>query len=293
MKTEEIRLDKIRPSPYQPRSTRQDEEIENLARSIKEHGGVIQPITVRSKGEYFEIVTGHRRWQACKLLGYKTIPATVCNLNDKEVLETILVENLQRRDLNPIEEAEAFARLRDEFDMTQSRIAQKTGKSRDYVAQRLRILNFPEKIRSLVSYDTITSSVAEAIVAAPMEVQRQIISRIESGWRPTVAQIEGFRKTPESVQQNIGLQRDQVMARIKELETEIAQTQLPLITQGLMFCPACFRTQLKPVHIDGDIFLRYVCGECKAQFSSRDIDEQRPLFSQLFKICEDGRTYDG
>ena len=185
----DIRVDKIRPNPFQPRMSCEEQELLQLVESIKSAGGLVHPITVRWKNGFYEIATGYRRWLAYKTLSEKTIPAIICVLSDKEMLETALVENVQRKNLNPIEEAKGFALLKKKFDMRYEDIGQKVGKTKDYVAQRIRLLSLPYKIRKLLSRDKINTSIAEAMASRPADIQNRVISMIEAGHTPTVKQI--------------------------------------------------------------------------------------------------------
>lgn len=141
-----LKIDQIKPSPFQPRQEFDRESLEELTHSIKEKG-VIQPILVRRKGEGYELVAGERRLRAASLLNLKEIPAIIREVDDAESLELSLIENIQRKDLNPIEEANAFKYLIDKFGITQDGIAQVIGKSRVSVTNTLRLLNLPQEIK--------------------------------------------------------------------------------------------------------------------------------------------------
>lgn len=153
------------PDPNQPRKAFDDEKIRELAQSIKEHG-LLQPILVRPMGMgKYQLVHGERRWRACKLIGLETIKAEVRKLDDKQVLEIQLVENLQRENLNPIEEAETFQRMISECAYTHEKIAERIGKSREYVTKRLRLLKLPLAIQEKIREGTLTSSHGEIILS--------------------------------------------------------------------------------------------------------------------------------
>src|SRR5690554_133715 len=136
----DVALDRIVPNPHQPRRNFDGQALEELAQSIAQHG-LLQPIVLRPWQGDYQLVAGERRFRAAKLAGLSTIPAIVMELSDRQVAEIALVENLQREDLNPIEEAEAYKRLIEEFNLTQEALAARIGKSRPAIANALRLLN--------------------------------------------------------------------------------------------------------------------------------------------------------
>lgn len=147
---ENLHLKSIQPNPYQPRKVFDDEAIQELCDSIKEHG-ILQPIIVRKKGTLYEIVAGERRFRASKLAGLDEIPAIVRDLTDEETMELAILENLQREDLTPIEEAEAYSKLMGNLKFTQEQLALRLGKSRSHIANHIRLLGLPEKVRDMVT----------------------------------------------------------------------------------------------------------------------------------------------
>lgn len=147
---EQIALSKIIVNPFQPRKIFKEEAIEELSKSIKEHG-IIQPIVLRKKGKKYEIVVGERRFRAAKLAGLKEVPAIVKDLTEQEMMELAILENLQREDLTPIEEAEAYQNLMENLKLTQEELANRLGKSRPYIANIVRLLQLPEEVRVLVN----------------------------------------------------------------------------------------------------------------------------------------------
>ncbi|MEO9467938.1 ParB/RepB/Spo0J family partition protein [Parasphingorhabdus sp.] len=165
-----ISISEIRPNPDQPRQRFDDVALDELSDSMRTRG-VIQPIIVRSHGKHFQIVAGERRWRAAQRARLHHIPAIVRNFNDAETLEIAIVENVQRRDLNALEEAEAYARLKDEFGHSQARLAELVGKSRSHVANLIRLLELPEPVRDLVADEKLTMGHARALVNAPDAVE--------------------------------------------------------------------------------------------------------------------------
>ena len=163
----EIELDHVRPNPFQPRDTFDEQSLAELAASIAEHG-LIQPVTVRVVGpKRYEIISGERRLRASRLAGLNTIPGYIREAKDEEMLEWSLVENIQRQDLNPIEEARGFQRLIDECGLTQSQVAVKVGKDRSTVANALRLLRLPLSVQKALRTRQISSGHARLLVAVP------------------------------------------------------------------------------------------------------------------------------
>lgn len=165
-----IPIRSIDPSPFQARSTFDDAAGEELAASIEQHG-VLQPIVVRPKGSRFELVVGERRWRACMKLGWDRIPAIIRGLPDREAAEMVMIENLQRRDLNPIETALGYQRLLAEFNLTQQSLAERLGISQSAVANKLRLLKLPGAVREYVAAGQLSERHARAILRVPEESQ--------------------------------------------------------------------------------------------------------------------------
>jgi len=174
----EMELSEIIPNPNQPRLHFDEEKLNELSVSIKNHG-IIQPIVVSKKGNKYEIIAGERRFQAAKLAGLKAVPVIVREVSEQEKLELAIVENIQRHDLNPIEEAKSYQRLSDEFDLTQEEAAAKLGKSRSAVANKLRLLTLPIEIQKALMEGKITEGHAKAILAiSNPEKQRALFDLI-------------------------------------------------------------------------------------------------------------------
>lgn len=162
----DIAIDRIIPNPKQPRRTFVEAELEELSESIRTKG-VIQPILVRpdpANAEMFEIIAGERRWRAARRAGLSVIPAVVREMDDREMLEIAIIENVQRSDLNAVEEAEAYKSLIDRFGRTQESVAQQVGKSREHVSNTLRLLNLPEDVREHVREGRLTPGHARALL---------------------------------------------------------------------------------------------------------------------------------
>ena len=164
----QINIDEITPNPYQPRKDFDEEELQNLANSIKEHG-LIQPVVVVKEGDLYNLVVGERRWRAARIAGLSKIPALIKKKEEVRLLEMAIVENIQRENLNPLEEAEAFGQLLEEFGLTQEQLAVKVGKNRSTVANILRLLNLPAEVKEILRKGLISSGHARAILMLDRE----------------------------------------------------------------------------------------------------------------------------
>lgn len=159
----EIELDKIVPNEYQPRKVFDDAKLKELAASIREQG-VIQPVIVHRVGSQYGLVAGERRWRAARLAGLRTVPALVKEATKRELIEQALIENIQREDLNPLEAAEAFKRLQDEFRLTQEDLAKRVGKERSTITNFLRLLGLPKEVKQALSSGGLNMGHAKAIL---------------------------------------------------------------------------------------------------------------------------------
>lgn len=173
-----IPLSQLRTNPRQPRGTIEQDSLEELISSIREHG-ILQPLVVTPKDGSYELIAGERRFQAAKILGLKTVPVIVREATEQQQLELALVENLQRKNLNPLEEAVAFQKLLDEFNLTQEAIAKRVGKSRSHIGNTLRLLTLPQEVKKAILDAKITEGHAKAILSleTPAE-QLQLLERI-------------------------------------------------------------------------------------------------------------------
>ncbi len=161
----ELEINEIRPSVRQARQIFDKEKLDELADSIKEHG-MIQPVIVRSiSGGGYELIAGERRWRACKALGYNKIPAVIKECPDLEATASALIENIQREDLNPLEEALAYKQLMEEFDLTQEDVSGKVGKSRSFIANAVRLLDLPAEVQVMLASGKISAGHARALLA--------------------------------------------------------------------------------------------------------------------------------
>jgi ParB family chromosome partitioning protein len=177
----ELDIDLLTPNPRQPRTYIEEQALEELAQSIRTNG-VIQPVVVRPSGDRYEIVAGERRWRAAQRAGLLKVPVVVRHVTDANLLQVALIENIQREDLNPIEEAQAYRRLSDEMHLSQEEIAASVGKDRATVANYVRLLRLPAEVRNEVATSAISMGHARALLALPDEpaqrrVAREVVSR--------------------------------------------------------------------------------------------------------------------
>ena len=168
---EELPIDEITPNPNQPRKNFDELALADLSDSIKKEG-LLQPILVRKHGDKYQIVAGERRWQACKLAGLDHVPVRIVEMDDESALRVALIENLQRSDLNAIEEAQGYRDLMKEGDLTQAEVAQAVSKSRSAVANALRLLDLPEEVQNLIYNGDLSAGHARAILSVPEDEKR-------------------------------------------------------------------------------------------------------------------------
>lgn len=228
-----ISLSKIEPNPNQPRKVFDQAALEELAESIRLHG-VVTPITVRSSGkDGYQIIAGERRWRAARMAGLKKIPAMVLEAGENEVMELALIENLQRQDLNPIEEAEGYDLLMREFGLTQDEVSHRVVKSRSAVANSLRLLALPDEVRRMVSEGKLSGGHARAVLAVADENERVKAAEQMAGLsvRQAEALAKRLNKKPgEPKEAAGGFSVDYVAEVEKELEAALGRKVT--ITQG-------------------------------------------------------------
>ena len=184
----------IEPNREQPRKNFNQEQIQELADSIKKYG-VLQPLLVQKKDDYYEIIAGERRWRAAKEAGVKEIPVVIREYSKQQAMEIALIENIQRTDLNPVEEAQAYQRLMQEFDLTQEEIAERVSKNRATITNSLRLLKLDKRVLEMLMQEQLTSGHARALLSLDNEeVQYQTAIRIIDG-KLSVREVEKLVKT--------------------------------------------------------------------------------------------------
>jgi ParB family chromosome partitioning protein len=214
----DVDIDLLRPNKFQPRVNVEDANIEELARSIRSHG-VIQPIVVRKVDGGYEIVAGERRWRASQRAGLLKVPIVVRDIPDDRLLASALIENIQREDLNPIEEAVAYRRLSDEFQLTQEQIADAVGKDRSSIANTVRLLKLPPEVRENVASGSLSMGHARALLAlADEQTQLQVA-------RDVVAKQLSVRETEALVKKTSEPQAERAEP-VKDVHTRAAEAKL-------------------------------------------------------------------
>ncbi len=175
---QKVKISKVEPNRSQPRKHFDEDALLELSESIKQYG-VLQPLLVSDKKEYYEIIAGERRWRAAKMAGLKEVPVIVKEFTDQEVVEISLIENIQREDLNPIEEAMAYKRLMEEFNLKQDEIAERVSKSRTAVTNSMRLLKLDEKVQQMLIDEMISAGHARAILAlSDKEMQSAVALKV-------------------------------------------------------------------------------------------------------------------
>ena len=220
-------LHRVEPNPGQPRHQFDEEELQSLADSISVHG-VVQPLTVRELSPgFYQIIAGERRWRAARLAGLSEIPAVVIDADDRKVMELALIENLQRQDLNPIEEALGYRSLMEEYGLTQEDVSTQVGKSRPAVANALRLLLLPEAILEMVQAGQLTAGHARAILSIKsekkqLEAAKKIVN-LGLSVRQAESLCKNLSKEPSLKQQTITLAVDYVAECEKSLSKQLGR----------------------------------------------------------------------
>ena len=217
--TLEVGIDRITPSPFQPRRSFDEAKIEELAASIRNQG-IIQPLVVRPKSDGFELIAGERRWRAAMKAGLSRVPVVVRDASDHEALQLALVENLQREDLNPIEEAAGYRRLQEEFHWSQEEMAEKVGKSRPAIANSLRLLALPAEVQQEVTGGNLPAGQARALLGLHTE------ALIVAACRDVIAKGLSTRETEKMV-------RFLIMGRKRRRQVPLIDPDLKSVVENL------------------------------------------------------------
>ena len=227
----ELEISRIQPGKYQPRLEFDKEKLQELVESIREKG-VVQPVIVRATDGQFELIAGERRLRAAKEIGWTKIPALIKNVSDEQALELAIVENIQRENLNPIEEAKAYLKLSDEFNLTQDDIAKKVGRNRVTVANAMRLLKLPAEIQDDVSKGKISAGHAKVILmleSAPLQRKlRDLVIANDLSVRDT-ERAAGRIKTPPAHKQKLGIGKSPDLLAIEENLRSTLGTQVTIV----------------------------------------------------------------
>ena len=221
---ESLKIIDIEPNPQQPRTDFDEESLEELASSIKEHGVITPIIVTKSDNGFYQIVAGERRWRASKKAGLKKIPAIVKEFSQIQTQEVALIENLQRKDLNPVEEALGYKKLMDDFSLTQEEISQKMGKSRSSVANSLRLLSLPEGVSELLRKGEISFGHAKVILSvATKKGQEELADKIVKDGLSVRAAEELVKQKPQKPKKEKKIDLN-VQLAFKEIEKSMSSS---------------------------------------------------------------------
>ena len=240
----------IRRAPTQPRKSFDDVALGELAASIKQ-SGLIQPLVVRERDGEFELIAGERRWRACQMAGVEEIPVVVREMSDADAFRTALVENIQRQDLNPLEEAQAFQRLLDEFGYTQQTVADAVGKSRSAVANSVRLLNLPDSVQAFVESGELSAGHARSLAALPAEEAEELAALMvahDLTVREAEELVRQSREAPEATEEPAA--RGNAAARFRD------DAQVRRVTEELMQALGT-KIKVKDRHGKGHIEIHY------------------------------------
>ena len=233
----DLDLDLIEPNSEQPRSRFTDENLEELAQSIRVNG-IVQPIIVRRKGTGYQIVAGERRWRAAQKAGLQKLPAVVKDVSDEKLLELALVENIQRQELNPIEEAKAYKNLINTIGLTQEMVAERVGKNRTVITTSLRLLKLPDEIQKLIEDEKLSAGHGRALLMIDdMEAQRRIaktVMEMSLSVRETEKSVKRFNRGDVQTEKK-AVNKPKIDANIRSAETKLRRhlgTNVHIIPDG-------------------------------------------------------------
>jgi len=218
----EIPTDSLRPNRYQPRAVFDEAAMECLAASLRQHG-IVQPIIVRKVGDHFEIIAGERRWRAAKKIGMATVPVIVKEVADDHMLEFALVENIQRQELNPIEEAKAYFQLGEHLRLTQEQVADRVGKSRPTVANTLRLLRLPTDIQTMVALGRVSSGHAKVLLGVDDAAKQRKLAEDVEEKQLSVRALEGLVARLAKTADNEKKKNPQSSVFVKAAQEELTQ----------------------------------------------------------------------
>lgn len=213
--SQNLRISEIEPNRSQPRKNFDDETISALADSIKQHG-ILQPLLVRPYGSGYQIVAGERRWRAARMLGMSEVPVQIKELTDSEAMQIALIENLQRENLNPIEEAQGYFELTENFGMTQEEISKTVGRSRSAIANAMRLLSLPEEVRTMLEDGELSVGHAKALLSFDNDYDMIVAARKACGGKMTVRALEKMAQNAGKPEKEVSNER--IDSYFKEME---------------------------------------------------------------------------
>ncbi len=231
-----VKITMIEPNREQPRKNFDEDALQELAESIKQFG-LLQPILVQDRKTYYEIIAGERRWRAAKLAGLKEVPVIIRNYTDQEIVEISLIENIQREDLNPIEEAQAYKRLLTEFNLKQDEVAERVSKSRAAVTNSMRLLKLCDEVQQMIIDDMISTGHARALITIEDPEQQYMIAQKVFDEKLSVRDVEKLVKNlnkPEKVKKTV-LEDERLAVIYQSLEEKLRQalgTKVTITSKG-------------------------------------------------------------
>lgn len=231
-----VNITKVEPNREQPRKKFDEDALEELAESIKQFG-LLQPIVVQDRKTYYEIIAGERRWRAAKKAGLKEVPVIIKNLSDQEIVEISLIENIQREDLNPIEEAQAYKRLLTEFNLKQDEVADRVSKSRTAVTNSMRLLKLCDEVQQMIINDMISTGHARALITIDDPEQQYMIAQRVFDEKLSVREVEKLVKDlnkPAKVKKAVEIDKslDVVYQSIEEKLKQNLSTKVAISPKG-------------------------------------------------------------
>ncbi len=229
-----VDINKVEPNREQPRKHFDEDALLELAESIKQHG-VIQPILVQDRNTYYEIIAGERRWRASKLAGLKEVPVVIRNYSDQEIVELSLIENIQREDLNPIEEAHAYRRLMTEFNLKQDEVADRVSKSRTAVTNSMRLLKLCDNVQEMIINDMISTGHARAIISIEDPDEQYTLAQKIFDEKMSVREVEKYIKNlnkPEKTKKEKNKSLEVIYREKEESLKQSLGTKVSVIGKG-------------------------------------------------------------
>lgn len=221
----EVDIDLIDPNPEQPRTRFGETALDELAASIRSNG-IVQPIVVRRHGERYQIVAGERRWRAAQRAGLRRVPVTLREISDEKLLEVALIENIQRQELNIVEEARAYRKLLDNIGFTQEELSERVGKDRSMISTALRLLRLPEAVLEFIENEKLTAGHARTLLVSD-DAEKQIeVARAIVDFNLTVREAERMMKKKRETNSAVSVDNKDVMAPAKDANVRLAETKL-------------------------------------------------------------------
>lgn len=215
-----LKISQVEPNRNQPRKNFNEDSLQDLAESIKLHG-ILSPLLVKDRNDYYEIVAGERRWRAANIVGLKEVPVLIGDWTEQEILEISIIENLQREDLNPIEEAQAYDRLIKEFHLTQDEVAEKVSKSRTVIANSVRLLKLTENVQQMLIEDIITAGHARALLGVEDADEQFVLAQRIIDEKLNVRDIEKIVRNRGKAIKEVKKKANQLENVYKDIETRL------------------------------------------------------------------------